>query len=279
MKTKTEKIETIDELNQKYYTRFTKLKNTRVALGDPVFKFMSEKLFEEYKTEYQLYALQRNIDTARKTYQLEAEEYYLTPRIKRSLWSFFRRKRNKAAKLLDAETDLAVRQFFDAIEQELEEETPQELDSSEEPEAETSEDPDLSEEIEEEPEEEMSEDPDPDSSEELEAETSEEPEEETPEELDTAEDPDPDLSEELEEETSEDPDLSEKLDTAALEALESARDKWRKLALFAEECSDEEEQEMYAEEADWLSKIIALAERNNHTPKDTDSGGGESPGE
>ena len=117
-------IDAVEKLNIKFYELFSKLDRYSEKLGDQMYNFMAQKLYEVYKEEFERgyadYAIQRECEK----FQEQERFATLVPR----RWKRFHlfRRQNQAADLIQTEVLLETREFFRQIESKIFNGTPAE---------------------------------------------------------------------------------------------------------------------------------------------------------
>lgn len=125
-------IDKVEKLNIKFYELFSKLDRYSEKLGDQMYNFMAQKLYEVYKEEFERgyadYAIQRQCEKFQEQERFAA----LVPR----RWKRFHlfRRQNQAANLIQTEVLLETQELFRQIESKLFNGTPEEPTPQETPE-------------------------------------------------------------------------------------------------------------------------------------------------
>ena len=103
--------EDIGGLNEKYFELFGRLNENAEIISKEMREIVSKNLLEQYRAEYSLFALRKEIEHAREAYALQIKRGALVPRSWRFL-GLFRRKYNTAAELIGEEIGLEVQQDY-----------------------------------------------------------------------------------------------------------------------------------------------------------------------
>ncbi len=110
-------IDAVEKLNIKFYELFSKLDRYSEKLGDQMYNFMAQKLYEVYKEEFERgyadYVIQRECEK----FQEQERFATLVPR-RWKRFGIFRRK-NHAAGLIETEVLLETQELFRQIESKL----------------------------------------------------------------------------------------------------------------------------------------------------------------
>lgn len=117
----TEILQKAETLNLEIYNLFCKLDRYKDKLVEPIYKYMSEKLCELYKEEFDRMTAQYFLDRKRERFQAQERAETLAPRRWRP-WYFFglKTRENEAAKLIAEEVEQETKAFFDVCKAHIE---------------------------------------------------------------------------------------------------------------------------------------------------------------
>ena len=109
-----EKLNELKELNEKFYEMFGRLfRNRKLLDNEKTVKYFGEKLFEQYKAEYEALKYKHELIELPELEKLKQRHFALVPRKYRVwyfLWLF--KRRNRALKNIDREIYIELEQHF-----------------------------------------------------------------------------------------------------------------------------------------------------------------------
>ena len=114
----------IDEL-EKFYKLYGRLNKYREMLPREQEKYIADKLFENYKTEYELLNKEKEIESKSKGFLIDNRRVDRIPKRKRRF--IFWKRNNRAADLADDWTERETEDYFRLSYQELEKKYPAEF--------------------------------------------------------------------------------------------------------------------------------------------------------
>lgn len=101
-------LQFLKDLNKSFFILYGELYENCELLGSKQFNFMSEKLFEQYKIEYTLLALQKDLADKPELFKIKTRLKFFVP------FSFLF-LRNKIAKQIKKEVSLSFKEYFSQI--------------------------------------------------------------------------------------------------------------------------------------------------------------------
>lgn len=110
----TEKLDELKVLNEKFYEMFGRLfRNRKLLDNEKTVKYFGEKLFEQYKAEYEALRYKHELKEMPELERVKQRHYELVPRAWRPWYFLFLvRRRNRALKNIDREIYIELEQYF-----------------------------------------------------------------------------------------------------------------------------------------------------------------------
>ncbi len=109
-----EKLNELRELNEKFYDMFGRLfRNRKLLDSEKTFKYFGERLFEQYKAEYEALRYKYELKELPEIEKIKQLHRELVPRESRPWYFLFLfRNRNRALKNIEREALIEIEQIF-----------------------------------------------------------------------------------------------------------------------------------------------------------------------
>lgn len=109
-----EKLDKLQELNEKFYAMFGRLfKNRKLLDSDKTYKYFGERLFEQYKAEYEALRYNYEIKELPELEAVKQRHHALVPKLRRVWYTLFIfRRPNRALKILYREMFVELEEHF-----------------------------------------------------------------------------------------------------------------------------------------------------------------------
>ncbi len=110
----TEKLDELKALNEKFYEMFGRLfRNRKLLDNEKTVKYFGEKLFEQYKAEYEALKYKHELKELPELEKVKQRHYEFVPRTWRPWYFLFLfRRRNRALKNIDREIYCEIETHF-----------------------------------------------------------------------------------------------------------------------------------------------------------------------
>jgi hypothetical protein len=118
MEQKTDIVEELNKLNERFYALYGRLHQYRENLSKEQYDLMLKRIYETYRSEYERMQMRCEIDLAREEYELNVRRGILMPR-RRWSWRHFHRMPNYAAVIIENAVDAETERYFAERESEI----------------------------------------------------------------------------------------------------------------------------------------------------------------